>query len=1281
MQEGAQPSFFLGLEHSIIKIKSAAKEGRDLGLRLIIGRAGSGKTFRCVREICEELGAGTADSASGAGGEMRNGWEGELMLGKKVIFLVPEQSTFQMEMLLAGQPGLKGMIQSQVFSFRRLAWRVLQETGGAGRPYLREPGRDMVLRRLFEQRRKEMQVFQRVDRRSNFIAAFGQFIREMKMYGIGPSLLKSKAEELKKSNALLGGKLLDLAVLYEDFERFLDSRGFLDPDDYLTLLAQNIPFSDFCRGASVWVDGFSGFTPQEYKVLEALLAVSREVTVTLCLDRAAAEKPPVEGEVFFRTRLTLEKLKKIAASLETFSVPGNKTGNENGNETSNENGNKADSKAKSKADRADIEYCFLEEDDFLRWKGKNRLLAYLERHLFSSARTEGPALLPGEETGIKIIAAGDRAAEAEWAAQEIISLARDQGYRWREVVVLVRDLSVYADVLEKALSTYGIPYFIDYKRPVLHHPLVELIISALTVAASGWDSQAVFRYLKTDFPFVSREEVDVLENYVLAHGIKGKWWTEPPRWEFWRTSFTEEDSFVSAQKEKELRLVNDIRGRALKELRCFCEKLSRRVSVRDVASALGELLQELRAEEKLRAWAESAHQEGKIEEARQHLQVAEQVRALVEEMVEVLGDEYLSPGECLRVLESGLKGLKIGLIPPGLDQVVVGTLDRSRSPEARAVFILGANEGVFPARLGSGGLLGDKEREALEEKGLELAPQRKRAVFEERYLVYWGLTRASERLYVSYALSDLEGTALYPSSVISELKALFPFLREIFVGRDPNEEDAASCLAHPRRAISLLLLSWQKFRQTGAWDLLWQEVYNWALKNQPHSLSPLYEIYRYLKRREDFLPEEVASSIYPFPLKASITQIEQFMACPFAHFVRFGLRAREREVAQLRPLEMGQFFHAALKEFFEKYKPELISKKDPEEINSDLARIVEEITGQLFPSLAAETVLATERQRYLTEKLKGILLASLKALVSHMRCSRFKAIGLEAAFGFLGSWPALTVCDGEEAVLKLRGRIDRVDAACNGERLFLRVVDYKLGNTGISLDHVYHGLQLQLLAYLEAVLSNWEKLNLKEMLGGQEDGSTGKETAGQPEAAGMLYFRVHNPVAKENFPCRRESRKIEEMRLKSFRMRGLLLKDQDALELMHTGISSLGGRRSSHIIPAGSAANSALEREEFDLLRSYLYAVLREAASKIRRGEISISPYQYKKEKACSNCDFHPVCQFDRLMGDEFRVLLPVEDRRNREKFWHAVRAAVEGSSGKRNGKREPEEGKNGCGI
>lgn len=1219
-------------------------EWRKLKLRLVIGRAGSGKTFFCVQEICEELrkrGDLEKTGKKGKEGEIRTLPCGEKR-GRNLIFLVPEQATFQMERILVTQPGLGGMLQGQVFSFRRLAWRVLQETGGANRPYLHEAGRDMILRRLLEQRRKEMKVFQRVERQSNFTASLGQFIREMKMYGIKPQTLKEKAAELKNNNALLSSKLEDLAILYADFENFLSSRRLMDPDDYLTLLAEKLPLSDFCRGAAVWVDGFSGFTPQEYKVIGGLLAVSGEVTVTLCLNREAIEKPPGEGEVFFRTYKTLEKLQKIASSA-----------------------------------KVNIEYHFLEEDALPRWRGKNPFLAYLEKHLFSRPFPACLNLPQKEETGIKIIAASDRLAEAEEVAREIISLARDRSYRWRDIVVLVRDLSLYGDLLEKVFGDYEIPCFIDYKRSMRHHPLVELICSALAVAVSEWNSQAVFRYLKTDFPFVSREEVDLLENYVLAHGIKGKWWLTPGEWKYWRRYSLEEENghngtILSHQREEELKVINEIRRRALKELLCFYEKLKGVSSVREITVALYELLQDLKVEEKLKAWAELAQQQGKVEEARQHLQLGRQLLILLEELVEALGEENLALDEYLKVLESGLDSLKIGLIPPGLDQVVVGTLDRSRSPEAKAAFILGANEGILPARLTAGGLVGDEEREILAERGLELAPHRKRALFEERYLIYWGLTRASERLYISYALSDAEGEALYPSSLIYDIKALFPFLEEVFVSWHPadREEEAVVCLAHPYRAFSFLLLSLRKVRQSGGMGLLWQEVYNWMLRHQPKLLLPLKEAAFYLQRREDSLPAEVAKLLYPFPLQASITQIEQFMACPFAHFIRFGLRASEREVAQLRPLEMGQFFHAALKIFFEKLKEGgLTSLQSPEEIKSQLVGVVEEIMAKLFPLLVAETVLATERQQYLAEKLKTILLASIDALLDHARYSKFQPVGLEVGFGLPGGWPSLVVREEEEVVLKLRGRIDRIDVAYAGERAFLRVVDYKLGDADINLGYLYYGLQLQLLAYLEAAMNIWEEVKKRQ---GDKKGR-----AERVEPAGMFYFRVHNPVVKESFPCRCKEEKIEEKRLASFRMRGIVLQDKEALELMHAGISGSGGRKGSHIIPAAFTRegeirqnSNVLERGKFELLRSYLYLVLRQAVSRIKQGEITKVPYQYKKERACRNCSFHPICQFDRLMGDEYRVLPPLDKKEDKDKIWRCIKAAVEeaGSVGGRRG-------------
>ncbi|MCL6634590.1 MAG: exodeoxyribonuclease V subunit gamma, partial [Peptococcaceae bacterium] len=719
-------------------------------LRFIIGRAGTGKTRACLNAVREELLIRPA--------------------GPPLILLVPEQATFQTEYALAATPGLKGFIRAQVLSFRRLAYRVLQEAGGAARAHIGELGKRMVLRRLLERRKGELKVFQRSAGQPGFADTLARTLGEMKTYCIGPAELAAAASSLRgREGGALADKLDDLYLLYCDLENYLADR-FTDPDDYLSLLADRLGKSAAVQGAEVWVDGFTGFTPQEYRVLAALLQAARRVNVSLCVDAGSIQGVAAESDPFYPVWETYEQLCLMAAG-----------------------------------ERVPVERPVVLGNPARRFRSD--ALRQIERCFFQ--RPAEP--LPGSRPEVVLAYAANRSAEVEGAAREIIRLARDEGYRWREIVVLARDLPLYAGLVANVFADYAIPAFIDQKRPATHHALLELVRSAIEVAVRDWPYDAVFRYLKTDLTPLSREEVDILENYVLAHGIRGSRWTDGRPWTYRLRRFPGEEAGWTqvddpAQEESELAEVNRIRACAAVSLGRFCTRVRGAAGAREITAVLYDLLDELAVPAQLERWSAAAEVEGALEEAREHGQVWNAFTALLDELVEVLGDDPIPLEEYAAVLDEGLSHLSLSLIPPGLDQVTVGSLDRSRSPGARAAFILGVSEGHLPARTTEQGVFTDAEREKLRSGGLKLAPGARRRAFEEQYLVYVALTRSAERLTLSCPLADDDGGAVSPSPVLEQIKAIIPGAGEVLWPIEPGEgvEANLAFVGSPGRTLSRL---------------------------------------------------------------------------------------------------------------------------------------------------------------------------------------------------------------------------------------------------------------------------------------------------------------------------------------------------------------------------------------------------------------------------------------------------------------------------------------------
>ncbi len=1230
-----------------------------MSVRFVIGRAGSGKSSRCLAEIRERL----SKEAN----------------GHPLILLVPEQATFQAEYALITTPGISGIIRAQALSFRRLAFRVMQEVGGMTRIHIDDTGKKMLLHKIIRRRREQLRVFRQTAEQAGFIDSLNDMFNELKRYCITADKLsghlRGGAVQRHQPPAMLADKLHDLSILYTDFENEL-SRHYVDSEDYLGILAGQIEHSAYVRDAEVWVDGFYGFTPQEFAVIDQLIRCCRRVTVTLCLDReyAAGEKPD-ELDLFHPTALTMARLQQRIEELGA----------------------------------AREETVFL-DDGVPRRFASNPLLAHLERGYERKARwngdADGPRSVPpsgqapgrpdklqagqssvsplhgdagSNEAGLSIHAAVHRRAEVEGVAREIVRLVRDRGYRWRDIAVMMRDMQAYRDLLATTFADYGIPYFFDQKRPVLNHPLVEFIRSALEIVNHNWRYDAVFRCVKTEFllpldpSFAQdgtpagkrgtgypgkpdedangngegereaarwRNAMDVLENYVLAFGIQGSRWTDSRDWEYRHGASLEDEPGESSEREEAyLRQINEWRRMISAPLLAFQKQMNKAGSVKEMCEALFGLLESVLAAERLERWSGECLMRGQPEKAREHAQIWESVLDVLDQTVEMMGGETMSLGSFADILETGLASIRLGLVPPSLDQVLVGSIERTRSSRIKHCFLLGVNDGVLPARASEDGVLSEPERELLIASGLEMAPESRRRLLDEQFLIYTAMTTPSDHLWVSYSLADEEGRALLPSEVIRRLKHMFPGIREELLLAEPpfspDNEPSLQFIARAERAMSHLLVQLRQWMRGTEIADVWWDVYNW-LRSQPAWRGKLDRLLAALfyTNREPALSEATSRRLYGEHLRASVSRMERFVACPFSQFASHGLRLQERRVFRLEAPDIGQLFHAALSLIALKLQEE---QTDWGELTAEQCRdMASEAVERLSPRLQGEILLSSKRYHYIAHKLKNVVGRASIVLGEHARRGAFAPVGVELGFGPGQPLPPLTFTLDNGCTMEIVGRIDRVDRADGEKGMLLRVIDYKSSQKTLHLSDVYYGLSLQMLTYLDVVITHAERW-------------LGKKA----KPAGVLYFHVHNPLLQTTGAIPPDE--AEEYLFKRFKMKGLVLADRTVVNMMDSRLDT----GYSSVIPVGlktdgsfRSNSSVITEEQWEQLRNYVRHTIREIGTGITNGRVDIRPYRMGTRTPCSFCPYKPVCQFDPLFeGNEFAAL----ETRDKEEVWTMI--------------------------
>lgn len=1118
---------------------------------------------------------------------------------RPLVYLVPEQASFQAEYELATRAPAGVLVQAQVLSFGRLAYRIIQELGGRAKLPVDELGKQMVLRMLLEKQRDKLQIFQRASMQPGFTAQLARLISECKRYGVALDQLV----EQDWSGGVLAQKLHDLHLVMSAYDAYLAGR-YYDTDDMLTMVTEKIAASAYVAKAELWVDGFSGFTRQEYLLLQQLMRHARRVTIALTLDPDERERPTDELALFYPTQVTYQRLLQLAQ--------------EAGVEV-----------------EAPLLLSHTERFRHSPW------LAHLERHYFAwNTPSSSPQAARSDE--VVLVTAANRRAEVQAVALKMLELAREEGYRWRDMAVLVREMGTYADEVSSVFREYEIPFFLDQKRTVLHHPLVELVRAALDVVTSRWKYEAVFRCLKTDLVRPTEEigleamrsELDLLENYVLAYGVQGSQWADETAWRY----HAADDSRYSQ--------IDQIRRRYTRPLLAWerAVKAAVKENVRAITTALYQFLIALRVPETLEAWQREAEQRGDLEAAREHPQVWNDLMALFDQVVEVLGEERIDLVQYSRILDSGLESIRLGLVPPSLDQVLVGSLERSRQPDVKAVFVLGVNDGVIPLRPAEDGILDEAERERLQAAGVELAPGATQRLLAEQFLLYQAFTRPSERLWLSCPLADEEGKGLLPSAVFQRVKETLPGICVRFFADEPSGDVKSdlTLLGTPQQVFGHLLPLLRQAKKGNQLPPFWWAVYDWFVQRaesfarQRWLLSGL----AYSNRAEP-LEDEISRQLYGRDLRLSVSRLERFQACPFSHFAAYGLRLAEREQFRLERFEVGELFHAALKRAVERMRLERIDwAAITERHGMDLAA---QVVDEVVPLMHGNILNRTARYRFLAGKLKRAVGRAIVVLGEHARRSQFVPVGLEVSFGPHGELPGLTLLLDDGVRLQLVGRIDRVDQAFKEGRRLLRVIDYKSGGRTMNLADVWNGLNLQLLVYLDVVVSHAE------------------QWLGEPaEIGGVFYYQVADPFITAKTVL--TAAELAQERSKRLRMKGWMLADPQVARLMDAQ-TEVG---SSDILPFGfkrdggfTAYSSVVTPERFSLLTSYVRETIKRVSKRMTGGETGIAPYQQGPQLACDRCPYKAVCQFDPLLaGNQPRPLVEAKD----EELWRMMQQVVSGA-------------------
>jgi ATP-dependent helicase/nuclease subunit B len=1102
-----------------------------MAVQFILGKSGTGKTTLCIKQIVESLLNGKSE--------------------QNLVFLVPEQATYQAERAILSDSRIKGYSRLHVLSFQRLCYMIFGKNLAA-RP-LTSQARDMIVHRLLCENADKLSIFSSAAQRPGMASSVAQTISELQKYSKTPNDVQTLTKQLVGKSELTVGKLTDINLIYKQYLAFIEG-NFLNSDNQLNLAKDSVAKSEFLKDCLLWVDGFAGFTTSEMMMLAELLKVSSSAKIAMCLDPAAMDNDYIG--IFEPTAKTygglLELVKSLKLQIETPIVL-----------------DKTHRFANSKA------------------------LSHLEKNIFGFDQVQ-PIACNGE---IKITACAKTRLEVDYVARQICKLVREKKYRWRDIAVIASDIDQYHHFIQAIFSDFNIPFFIDRRRGLQQYPAVELITSALKIATDRFTTGDVINYLKSDLANVSRAEVDLLENYCLAFGIEARDWLSDEKW-----------YFAPKNDEFDNEVINKIRLNATQELLQLRALMQReqRLSAEWFYQTVLVFLDSLNVRQRLTDWTNTAIKEGRLDEAQLHQQFFSQFTQLMDDFLFIFRDGSLSTRQYASMICSMFSQITVALIPPALDQVLVGSIERSRHPDLKAVFLIGGTQKQFPIPIYYDNILNDNDRKAASDCDFELARSGSSQLMERRYLAYIAFTRPSQLLHITYPLADEKGADVQPSFLVEQLKSLFTDIDEEKYYGSNNFDDVYS-----KSDLSAMLaarLGKDNFAPLDDTDARCK----WLLDEMKFNDVRAAINYTNAAKLENPSAQDV--------LATSATRLKSFASCPFRHFAEHQMKLKERRIFELEPFSLGLFYHKVLEILFGSLQSQNLT------FSNASADMLEKSTNAAIEKLLLEDDFIknfkarTKHNNFIVDSASEMIKDAVLEFSQIAAAGKFEQIAAETGFGRNSAMPAIELSLPDGRKIYLDGKIDRVDLLSQDGKNYCMVVDYKTSQTSFRWSLFGSGLDLQLPIYLLAI-KNETIQKYKNII-----------------PLGAFYFQIQSsPSAADTDDIEANAGKIKRKPKGIFNGEYYNLIDSQ----------TAGGRSPYYSFGItqkdaqfGYYETSSLLRDEhFTAVLNFAENKIKQLGSRILAGEIEIMPYKFDKTTACANCVYKAFCRFDWQINEYSQII------------------------------------------
>lgn len=1093
---------------------------------------------------------------------------------QKFFLIVPEQFTMQAQRDIVTLHPRHGTMNIDIVSFNRLAYRVFEELTVHRNYILEDFGKSMLLQKILMQYRKELPVFGVSYNKMGFLDELKSLLTELFQYRIRRQDIQElyHAEELPKTLRL---KLHDLLIVYDAFQKEVQGT-YIIAEHVLEMLADVIPKSNLLAGSVIYLDGFTGFTPIQYEVLEKLMQVSDGLNLTITIDKASAEQENCKPhELFYLSKDTICRIRQVAEQLGLY------------------------------------------VEEIILAQGSPRFVSEELKHLEANLFRYPYQVWKQEVKAIHLQTMQNPRQELHEVAIQIHQLVREQGYRYQDIAVIHGNLESIEPIVEEIFPKLEIPYFIDANHSIYMNPCLECVRAVLEIAERDYSYESVFRFLKTGVTKLETDTLELLENYVIQKGIRGYSW--------WKKVFMVSEEELLGLDMKQYTIL-ETGQQVMQMLEQVIQKLQRADTVSEYVDALCEFLTSIKMQEQLEQAATEFEKKENYVQAKAFRQIYDRLNEIWEKLNSILGEAAMQLEEFHRLLETGLNEIALGVIPPSLDQVMIGDIERTRLNHIRVLFVSGVNDGIIPRLTRTGGILSEADRGQLEAR-LELAPDSRTRVFTEQFYLYQNLTKASEQLYLTYHTHDSDGNEVLPAYLVGRLKRLFEQLstaeamqQVLQMERMETEGDSVELLAEGLQTDR---------RLTGKEEELWKSLYDYYQSERPGVVEQIKQGLFYYNQ-EKALPPEIAARLYGDILNTSVSRLETYSQCPYQFFLEYGLKLKKRDTREVTLGDMGSLLHHVVERVFSRVEQRNAEKiLVSEEVENCWAKISDE---ELTELVAQEMKQAVEQEndsiytdshanRQLLRRIQMTAAYAVVDLKNQLLQGKMIPYRFEMTFNRSYADPICRDLHSAELILddgshmKLSGIVDRLDICQDEEHVYVKVLDYKSSAKEMDVEKINVGLQLQLLIYTNVVLEVLQReFPNKEII-----------------PAGSLYYGFRVPMVEKT--SRNLTEVLQHKIQRETAMTGVVNKEEP-------GISYLGDmetlpvktQKTDEGIEIAQSDTVLTEKDYRQLLENVTQTAIR-IGSDMKRGDIPIRPVRAGRSIPCEYCEYREVCKLDCIDG------------------------------------------------